>query len=49
MYTLESVSSDANFITAYVSKENPLDFYFTSLLLVLVPCGDRGTSLSTST
>ena len=62
MYTLEGVSSVANFITAYeesqyyqdshflicsvffVSKGNLFDVYFTTLQLVLVPCGGGRTS-----
>ena len=66
MYTLEGVSSVANFITAYeesqlnrdshflirsvffVSKGNHFDVYFTTLQLVLVPCGGGRTSPRTS-
>ena len=62
MYTLEDVSSVANFITAYeesqknrdsdflicgvffVSKGNHFYIYFTTLQLVLVPCGGGRTS-----
>ena len=32
----------------FVSKGNRLDFYFTLLKLVLVPCGGRTMSLRTS-
>ena len=53
MYTLEGVSSVANFITAYeesicsvffVSKGNFFYIYFTTLQMVLVPCGGGRTS-----
>ena len=66
MYTLEGVSSVANYISAYeesqlsrdshflicsvffVSKGNIFDVYFTTLQLVLVPCGGGRTSPRTS-
>ena len=45
MYMLEGVSSVAIFITA---KGNLFDVYFTTLQLVLVPCGSSRTSPHTS-
>ena len=56
MFTLDGASSVANFITAYeeshflicsvffVSKGNLFYVYFTTLQLVLVPCGGGRTS-----
>ena len=67
MYTLEGISSVANFITAYEEsqenqvshfligsvffvfpKGNLFDVYFTTLQLVVVPCGGGRTSPRTS-